>query len=256
MKKNDVKLVKKGYVSDECVQVMEDYCGPYISIFGSKLLYHLTDEKNDHYNAYLSDLRRFSFPYNNIPSHVESSLLNGKVNYVNQLYDFDKKYVIIKDYYVFGRSQFKLDSGECITISEVLKPKFTGAIPGISYPKVKEIVSRVIPNDVYILSGCGVMRDKEEVSSFIFEDNELSIIYVSTSLVGAKASGLKIYRNDHDFDVLLFDFPFAGFDKDNIEQFKENVTVIKEPKIKRRYNPGVEKSDIICAKTMARYKNM
>lgn len=90
-------LIKPEYVSDDCVQVMLGYT-KNMSVFGMQgLQFHSEEIGNIITNGYVLDDRRFQFPYSDRPTHYTKKLFCPKVFYVNQLFDFGKPYIVVKD---------------------------------------------------------------------------------------------------------------------------------------------------------------
>lgn len=250
-----IRNFKKGYVSDECVQVMEPYAGSYISIVGDELMLNIVDDTVE-VNKYLDDSRRFSFPYSSIPEHVEKNLL-GKFNYVNQLYDFGKKYIVLKDGFVFENSVFKNDdNGEGILVRQKLHPIFPRNDQfDLSFTELTDFMDSTISDDSIIFSNYGTVVSKEKAYHTIDGAYEASIVYVNPILDKSLVSGVKIYRNQKSFDVILFDFKAHDYSAEEALEYSKGAPYQREPKIKRRLNPSVDRDTILRAKSMSNILN-
>ncbi len=73
-------------------------------------------------NVYLDDERKNNFPYSQIPEHIERVLLFRKLNFVNQILDFEKPYIRINDGFITKITAFK-DGDEAIVHTKILNGK-------------------------------------------------------------------------------------------------------------------------------------
>lgn len=101
-----VQRIKSHYVGDECIQIMiPHYLNSGITILNSEgMTYHYKPNSYLFVNKYTSDKRKEQFPYSQIPNH-KSRVGLKKLEYVNQLLDFNRVYIeiangVIKEDYV------------------------------------------------------------------------------------------------------------------------------------------------------------
>lgn len=91
--------IDSNYVGSDCAQVMIPF-DKSLSIFSEEGLtfygrgYRENKIDNTHY---IQDERKKQFPYNETPYHWTRKNLFSKVIYVNQLFDFNKPYVLINN---------------------------------------------------------------------------------------------------------------------------------------------------------------
>lgn len=114
---DDVKAFKMHdrYVGENCVQLMVPYYET-MTVFGSsKMLFHANGINGIDVNDYLYDERRKQFPYHDIPFHYKKKLFLGKILYVNQLFDFNKPYLLIRDGAVSQCNVFKTNDSAVVT---------------------------------------------------------------------------------------------------------------------------------------------
>lgn len=100
-----IQRIPSHYVSSDCIQIMIPHFNGGITILNSDgMTYHYKPNSHLFVNKYISDERKNQFPYSQIPIH-QSRVRGKKVEYINQLFDFNKVYIeiangIIKENYV------------------------------------------------------------------------------------------------------------------------------------------------------------
>lgn len=129
MKKYDEIVAKmhRHSVKDDYIQIMLAYRN-YLLLFGNNDLMYFKNFIEDHpsiaegsINVYLEDVRRSDFPYSQIPEHIERVLFR-KMNFVNQILDFEKPYIRINDGFITKITAFK-DGNEAIIHTKILNGK-------------------------------------------------------------------------------------------------------------------------------------
>lgn len=95
---NNMKVAKihDRYVGENCAQLMIPYFTTMTVFNNSEMLFHADEINNIVLNSYLHDERREQFPYHDIPIHYTKKLFQKKMVYVNQIYDFNKPYILIR----------------------------------------------------------------------------------------------------------------------------------------------------------------
>ncbi len=130
MKKFDEMVAKmhSHYVADDYIQIMLAY-RDYLLLFGNNDLMYFRNFIESHpsisegsRNVYLDDERKNNFPYSQIPEHIERVLLFRKLNFVNQILDFEKPYIRINDGFITKITAFK-DGDEAIVHTKILNGK-------------------------------------------------------------------------------------------------------------------------------------
>ena len=116
------------YVADDYIQIMLAYHN-YLLLFGNNDLMYFRNFIESHpsisegsRNVYLDDERKNNFPYSQIPEHIERVLLFRKLNFVNQILDFEKPYIRINDGFITKITAFK-DGDEAIVHTKILNGK-------------------------------------------------------------------------------------------------------------------------------------
>lgn len=129
MKKFEEMVAKmhSHYVADDYIQIMLAYRN-YLILFGNSDLMYFKNfiESNPSIregsrNVYLEDERRNNFPYSQIPEHIERVLFR-KLNFVNQILDFEKPYIRINDGFITKMTAFK-DGDDALVHTKILNGK-------------------------------------------------------------------------------------------------------------------------------------
>lgn len=130
MKKFDEMVAKMHShdVADDYIQIMLAYHN-YLLLFGNNDLMYFKNFIESHpsiregsRNVYLEDERKNNFPCSQIPEHIERVLLFRKLNFVNQILDFEKPYIRINDGFITKMTAFK-DGDEAIVHTKILNGK-------------------------------------------------------------------------------------------------------------------------------------
>lgn len=95
-KKEIIYRVPEHYVEDDCIQLGIGFQNSMTIVSGDGIEAHFSSDPSIRVHKYLQDERRMQFPYYNIPMHYKKRK-NTKFTYVNQLLDFSRPYVIIKE---------------------------------------------------------------------------------------------------------------------------------------------------------------
>lgn len=114
-----VQRVESHYVGDDCVQVMVPYKSEIIILNKDGIIYSHQNGSHDSINNYVNDERRKQFPYSNIPTHRSRVGLFYKMNFTNQLFDFEEPYIRIGDNHIIESFAVK-DKSEALLINKVI----------------------------------------------------------------------------------------------------------------------------------------
>lgn len=250
-----IKKINRAYVDDECIQVMIQHAIPYLSVIGDGIMYSASEGEEAFINTYLHDLRKLKFPYSKVPTHKERK---GSVifNYVNQIYDYNKPYVVLKDGSVFEDYAVKASNGiNALLVSVQLVPTFAGKKDYLFADELRNKLEEFYSNlegEKLIFKNGGYLISEYE---FLHSHSDNSFLIVSLNGDEKQIKGVKVSKYDLFYKVEFADFPFYNYSKDYVKRFESEVTLEEEPKVKRFYNPSIPKEDIICARTMADMKN-
>lgn len=120
--KKEVEIVQKigkQYVSNDCIQVMIPYRDAMTLLNQNGILFHSKTGSNLYINEYLHDQRRKRFPYSNIPTHY-SRVGFKKYSSVNQLLEFEKPYICVRDGFISESFAIK-DNNQALLIEKVMR---------------------------------------------------------------------------------------------------------------------------------------
>lgn len=163
--------VDSKYIGDDCVQIMTGFHDYQLFFGNNELMYYrnlylYTDNDFDNVqlntmksmlnkNSYLDDHRKFSFPFYNVPEHIEKHGLFNKIYFSNQIIDFNMPYVRVCDRHILEVVALK-DEKKAIIYNKV-----------INHP---QLVSKMIISkdelERYLLSG-ELYKTKEKENEFV-----------------------------------------------------------------------------------------
>ena len=111
MTKNDewAQRIPSWYVQEEYIQIMLTYQNNLL-FFGNQNLInwrYLIEADIETGNTYLEDERRKHFPYSSIPEHKEKRFPFMKINFANQILDFEKPYIKVYNRMILQMTAFK-----------------------------------------------------------------------------------------------------------------------------------------------------
>ena len=117
-----VQRIKNHYVGDDCLQIMVPHKlnSGFTMLNADGMTYHYKPNSYLFVNKYTSDERRNQFPYSQIPYH-KSRVGFRKLEYVNQLLDFNKVYIEIKDGMIIETFAVK-DDNEGLVATKLIVP--------------------------------------------------------------------------------------------------------------------------------------
>ena len=115
-----INEIDSKYCKNGCAQIMHPYLKGCMTILDSDgVLYHEADKHIIYINKYLDDDRRFNFPYSDIPTHYERQGLK-KIKMVNQIFDFDKPYIVLSNGTITEEYVIKHYNGAIIFTSAIV----------------------------------------------------------------------------------------------------------------------------------------
>lgn len=162
----NVKEIDKKYVGNDCVQIMPSF-EKSLSIFGKKGLTFYgrgyQENKVDN-NVYITDERKHQFPYSDVPWHWTRKHLVSKILYVNQIFDFNKPYILLRDG-LFIQCYVAKHEDKTYIINSSFKPENEDEIKeeyvkkNEIYNFFKNLISANDGNLTYVLDSTGKHRD-------------------------------------------------------------------------------------------------
>lgn len=250
-----MQKINSGYVNKDCVQFMISHHMPYLSVIGDRVIYNAPEGREATINEYLKDSRRFNFPYHNIPTHRQKK---GKIlfNYVNQIYEYDKPYIVLKDRTVNEHFVTKSANEKyAIIISRKIKPIFIGGKYDLNSEElVQNLYEKYIKLEgkKYIFANGGYLTSEEEFL-YNFKSNNYLIVTVDGNHKSIK--GLKVAKNNTFYDLIDLDFSIHNYKGSDIRTLEDYAGIIPDPKISKIHNLSIPREEVIKARTMAAMKN-
>lgn len=114
-----VQRIESHYVGKDCIQVMVPYRNEVTIFNKDELIFFRNVSSHTMINKYLEDERREKFPYSNIPTHQSKGFLGGKINFTNQIFDFETPYIRLVDGHVIESFTVR-DNNQALLINKLL----------------------------------------------------------------------------------------------------------------------------------------
>lgn len=178
------------FVNDDCVQISLGFKN-YLMLFGDGDLRYFknflipTDNIQKDKNSYLVDYRSSFFPYSTIPEHVEKVSLFKKRVFVNQIFDFNKPYILVRDGTLLKNIIFKESRDAYIYCEPLIEKKFTTREILINREQLEDYYKKgILPNydsnnysKKYIINVNGsILDDKIITEEHLLENMKNSLI--------------------------------------------------------------------------------
>lgn len=146
-----VRRIQNHYVGDDCLQIMIPYKlnSGFTMLNADGMTYHYKPNSYLFVNKYTSDERRNQFPYSEIPNH-KSRVGFQKLEYVNQLLDFNKVYIEIKDGIIIETFAVK-DDDEGLVATKLIVPNQEST----KYMNRSKVIKLLESGNVGLFSFCG-----------------------------------------------------------------------------------------------------
>lgn len=118
-----IHRIPSHYVNEDkgCAQIMLPYQSTLTLFNKNGILFNQNKNQFEFINDYLTNMKRFAFPYHNIPNHIKRTgfLKTGKTNITNQLLNFDEHYITITDGRAIERCVL-FDQGQALMLTKIL----------------------------------------------------------------------------------------------------------------------------------------
>lgn len=271
--------INEAYVGNDCLQIMEKYKDGITIISPEGVTYHHKINSPFEVNKYVDDERRFQFPYSNIIRHFEKKAWRKTGYLANQLFDFCKPYLIVKDG-VLCQSYAVKDNDEAY-ILDVFPTKITPNWKILSRKELENLLVRTNAEEsMYSLDIDGTIQapvgsngtlqlpinaneikpyddpkfilpseyeleekfQKQEYVCPIF-DKRL-IVCVDGRTVRVKMLSTTFVDYD-EYEVAIADVPFSeSYTLEQVKYGAQKVVSLAEPKIRLRQNPAVSMNEL------------
>ena len=112
------------YVNEDkgCAQVMLPYQITMTLFNKDGIQFNQNNNQHAFINEYLNNMKRYAFPYHNIPNHIRRNHFFGRTNVTNQLFNFNEHYITITDGRAIDRCVL-FDQGEALMLTKILPKK-------------------------------------------------------------------------------------------------------------------------------------
>ena len=213
-KREFIQRIESHYVADDCIQIMIPHLEDTISVLNSDgIIYHSNPNSYLYINKYISDSRRNQFPYSHIPTH--SDLIRGhKVEYINQLYDFNRVYITISDGIIKEDFVVK-DKNEALLATKYILP----------IQQESQFLNRQQFEELIKAANGGVFRlDGSVFTDFSIPSNEQILNWYKEWLI-KKRNGEQSY-NTYSNDELS-DYLYRSLNKLTIEDVPSDISLLE-----------------------------
>lgn len=264
MKKNSTFIyrIPNHYVGEDCVQLSIPYQDSLTILNDKGVVYHSYYNKSETYiNDYLTDERSIKFPYSNIPSYIYSKF-GHKITYINQLYDFNKTYLLIGPNYRLITEEYVIKNGnDALLVKNTLRPKDNLSL--IGRDDVEAIFKKTNSQEnIYylsvnggLLSDLNMLLPSEDTinkmrKGLIYPlNNGEPIIIVRVNNGEITIKGYMIdYIKENCYRVNKTDLPVTNYTLSILKGLSCNVLDYHEPRISLLQNPNITIQDIKQAK--------
>ena len=244
-----VQRIKSCYVGEDCIQVMVPYEESCV-IFNTSDTQYLDHKDNSFINNYIEDERRKQFPYHNIPNHHR----NKKVNFANQIYEFDKPYLEMRLGGVFESYAVK-DGDKALLLTKQLiienPQKFIA-----TREETEELLkcnnennkkNYLIFTNGNVTKGINMLPERELVDKVVsginIKDNYFLVELDGTN-IKLKMAYVEFKGHHDEYEIELYDIPVRKYTFEEIKYLAKDITDAQEPKINTRFNKGIAKETI------------
>jgi hypothetical protein len=192
-----VQRIQKHYVADDCIQIMIPYCTDGITILNSdEITFHYYPNSEFFVDKYESDIRKEDLPYSNISSYIGKKK-GKKLQYINQLIDFNKPYFVISDGFIREFYAQKIDDEALMAtksfIPDIRKTQY------ITRDEFKKTILEKSNGGIYRLDGARVLEFNLKSDDEIVKEFKNDMMRVSQypyerlrSYINAEYNGLSL----------------------------------------------------------------
>ena len=213
-----VQRIQSHYVGDDCIQIMiPHYLNSGITILNSDgMTYHYKPNSYLFVNKYTSDKRKDQFPYSQIPNH-KSRVRFKKLEYVNQILDFNRVYIeisngIIKEDYVVK------DGDEALIATKYILP----------YKEQSKYVSREEMLEILKTANGGMFSSNGgHWENYSIPTEERILEWYKEQLINKRKNEQQYYNGDGTDDNLTKYF-YQTLDKLTIHDVPSDLTVFED----------------------------
>ena len=198
-----VQKVGSQYVGDDCIQVMAPYKNAITILNKDGVIYSHKEGVYPSVHEYVKDERRKQFPYSNIPTHYSRARLFGKMNYANQLLNFEEPYIRIGDGGIIENFAVK-DNNQAFLITKILQANKTSKY--MTYDELMNFVAKSSDNEqiYYVYQDGSLHPDYAPIypsKKEIYADIKMKFIKIANDGADILSTG---YNYDFGFPNYVF----------------------------------------------------
>lgn len=229
-----IQRIEGHYVGEDCIQIMiPHYLNSPITILNSDgMTYHYKPNSPLFINKYTEDERKEQFPYSQIPSH-QGKVRGKKLEYVNQILDFDRVYIEIADNIVKESYVIK-DGKEALLATKYIEPK-KEKIDYINREKATEFLNTFV-GKMYSYEGC-------LWQTFPLPTEEYILKWYKDQLMGRRKLEMKsVYSEENK---TISEFLNKKINELTINDVPDNITIVDNIII-----PNIDNGEIQSVKSI------
>ncbi len=212
-----IQRISSHYVGSDCIQIMLPHLNGGITVFNSdEMTYHYKPNSCLFVNKYASDERREQFPYSHIPTH-KSRFRGKKIEYINQLFDFNRVYIEIADGIIKEDYAIK-DGDEALLATKYIQPN-QEPTRFMNREEVEELMNSA-NGGVYSPDG-GFLRD------ISLPSNEKVLDWYKEQLIKRRKNEQSYYFGNGT-DKYLTEYFYKSVDKVTIDDVPEGITLFDD----------------------------
>lgn len=227
-----VMKINDCYVADDCVQIAYPYneCITILNTHG--MLYHHKINSNFFVNEYLNDYRRTKFPFHNIPTFYAKNELGYLNCFTNQIFSYNKPYIIIKGNKIIENYVVK-DGAEALIISKQLPTykntsvKTRKEVEEILEPatSIKSNVHNIYLNGSLPVEGIFNIDDEETIIQFAKENLKENLTDLREYIKKYPSSNVGEYLNKNP---LFLNFIEKNLNTENVKNMDLNIPLLDD----------------------------
>jgi len=213
-----VQKIESYYTSEDCIQTfMPHSLNKEITMLNSNgIVYHYKPNSDLFINKYAKDDRKNQFPYSNIPSHKDRIGFK-KIEYVNQILDYNKIYIEISDGIVKENYVVKDEDGALLATKYI--------IPNQEKSKIvnrKEMLE-------YLRTANGGMFTTEGtyIKEYSIPTEERIVEWYKEQLIKARKRELE-YNDSTGIEKKLTEYFYESIDKLTIDYVPTDLTIFDD----------------------------
>ena len=195
------------------MQIMVPHLNGAISILNaSEMTYHTKPNSDLQVNQYISDSRKDQFPYSHIPTHIQR-VKGRKVEFINQIYDFNRVYIVITDNVICENYAVK-DGDEALMATKYIIPRLE---------KSEVLTREQLDNLFNSANGGAFLTDGSTLLECHLPSNEEILNWYKKQLIERRHA-----EQEYPIDKELTDYFYASLSRLTIENVPSYIPLYKK----------------------------